>query len=376
MGGICFGAKREEAGIGCSCEIVYRMDQTARWIIFSSPRTVRSRLEAMGFASVFIALVIERGFTGLRLSKRLTNKEWAGIKRHAIRAIKECEQLYIESFCVREGERIVSSYRSWYECHDPGNEFWPPPPKIWTLDAIKDSLIEILRPNFHHLQGVDDYPEPPDITIDTLAPRFENIVNNHSISSRAELLGLVPVESRLSSVQETLELARTLFISSRFEPARYPCFAFANHWRWDERGSVIISDIIILAGHDPNVMTFAQLLEENIWVECLTCAQGNVLQAPEAVGHFHRHHPHLECVEWRILEGQELETTRAPNAEKRWSCLLCGYWKTCTEDLILEHIASQHPFARPDLQYCYMSVHGELPRKPMAHATGVSTANS
>ncbi|KAF8326852.1 uncharacterized protein EI90DRAFT_1879550 [Cantharellus anzutake] len=309
----------------------------------------------MGFAKGFVDLAIFGGFPGLRLSKRLTDKEWAAMEQHAVEAARRHEQLCLDRFLRKAKESkecIISKYRSWYECRDPGNEFWPPPFDIWTIPAIEDSLVEVLKSNLHHLQGLPHWSSVPDIILDSLVHRFEDIANNHSMSSKMGRLELVPEELRLPSARETLELARTLFVRlSDSSIIRYPRLTDQSDWCWNELGSTVMSDIIILAGHDPNTMTFAQLLEEDIWVECLTCAQadqeGKVVQAVEAVMHCHIDHgadaTNKQSVEWRILEGLELVLTRVLNTriKKWWKCLLCGYESVDNENSVLRHISWQ-----------------------------------
>ncbi|KAF8324206.1 uncharacterized protein EI90DRAFT_2367576 [Cantharellus anzutake] len=93
-------------------------------------------------------------------------------------------------------------------------------------------------------------------------------------------------------------------------------------------------------------MTFTQLLEENIHVECVTCTlagSATILEAAKAVHHGHN------CFR-RFLYGGE---------EPRFRVL------EDSEDMILEHIASAHPNARPDLQYCFKGPNHQTPRKPI-----------
>ncbi|KAF8326853.1 uncharacterized protein EI90DRAFT_1880135 [Cantharellus anzutake] len=101
---------------------------------------VKSRLVNMGFATVFIDPAIRFGFPGLRVSKHLTDKEWVGMKQCAIGAVKRREESYLEEFLRRAREskgRIISRYWTWYECRDPGNEFWPLPSDVWMIPAIE-----------------------------------------------------------------------------------------------------------------------------------------------------------------------------------------------------------------------------------------------
>ncbi|KAF8326854.1 uncharacterized protein EI90DRAFT_1880233 [Cantharellus anzutake] len=245
----------------------------------------------------------------------------------------------------------------------------------------KDSLVEIVKSKLHEPQDLPRYlgsPDSgvPDTLLDSLALRFEDIANNHSMSSKTELLKLVPEELRLPSAQETLELARTLFLRLLDSSiVRYPRLADHGDWCWNKHGSTVMSDIIILAGCDPNAMTFAQLLDKGIWVECLTCAQagqgGKIFEAVEAVMHCNTDHcadiANKRLMEWRILDGQELASFRTlnPMINKWWGCLLCGYERIGFEDFILQHVASEHPSARPDLQYCYVGSHRQTPRRPI-----------
>ncbi|KAF8320176.1 uncharacterized protein EI90DRAFT_2612828 [Cantharellus anzutake] len=213
--------------------------------------------------------------------------------------------------------------------------------------------------------------------LEPLALRFEDIANTHSRISKMELLKLVPEEFRSSTTQETLELARTLFVRMwDWSITRYPRLSIPldrGKWQWDESGSSVMRNIIISAGHDPDTMTFAQLVEEDIWVECITCVQAGcgarVSQPMGAVEHcrkgLHLNIPHNTTIEWRVLEGQELSAARASCAVARewWQCLLCERKDAGTEDCILQHIALQHPSARPDLQYCYLGSERTMPRK-------------
>ncbi|KAF8321934.1 uncharacterized protein EI90DRAFT_2493348 [Cantharellus anzutake] len=235
-------------------------------------------------------------------------------------------------------------------------------------------------PNLHNID-VSNYSEIPDVILGPLMLRFEDISNDHSTNSKREWLEMIPPKLRLSSVEETLCLARSVFMhkpSTRYDDPvygqRYPNLGhFFLQWQWDDLGSRILISIMASAGYNSETMTFTQLLEENIHVECVTCTlagSATILEAAKAVHHGHNCFRRFlyggEEPRFRVLEGMELESARASSTVNgQWECLLCKPCVTDSEDMILEHIASAHPNARPDLQYCYKGPNHQTPRKPI-----------
>ncbi|KAF8326856.1 uncharacterized protein EI90DRAFT_1880387 [Cantharellus anzutake] len=197
------------------------------------------------------------------------------MENRVVGVVRKHEQDYVTRGLYYANQCVISKYRPWYECHNPGDEFWPLPFDIWAVPAVKDLLIEYMESTLHQVQDRRHYPEVPDTVLDSLTLRFKEIANDYSMNSKTELMKLIPDEFKLSSMQETLGLARTLFAKPPDSTiTRYPCPPRGRYgWRWCKLASAIMSDIITLAGHDPNAMAFPQLLEEDIWVECLTCAQ-------------------------------------------------------------------------------------------------------
>ncbi|KAF8324223.1 uncharacterized protein EI90DRAFT_3157531 [Cantharellus anzutake] len=349
---------------------------------------VREKLKDEGFMPQLVDEANLSRIRTIRVSKLLSAQHWSSIKGNAIEVMKE----FVRNKHCRLTEslkKIVQrKYAEWYCSRDPMGAIWPSPShfdrnktiEALTRDYVDQRFTEIIK----RRESFVDMP------IDVITEKFEAIAHHYSREIREKLYEMVPEELRLATPEETFALARTVFKSPYAHSSRhfhYVVYILGTQIgdplpvSFDATSSQIISDIIRSGGWDPDTMTVPQLDATEIRVECMTCANEKGFGPKYTWQGVYQHIPaHVkedqepQHTKWRILREHERQRYIREAEERailqmririigpKWRCCLCPViWQWAevhadfpTEDEVKEHILTEHPMARPDVQVCYM----------------------